>query len=105
MTKINCDVTNCSYNCSGNCLSNRVDIGGMASCSENDTCCGSFLDKKHYSDLTNCAENCTPCDCLVCKVSSCAHNENCLCNLSSIQVHGGNANLYTETNCASFDKK
>ena len=55
MTKINCDVTNCSYNCSGNCFSNRVDIGGMASCSENDTCCGSFLDKKHYSDLTNCA--------------------------------------------------
>ena len=53
MTKINCDVTNCSYNCSGNCFSNRVDIGGMASCSENDTCCGSFLDKKHYSDLTN----------------------------------------------------
>ena len=82
MTKINCDVTNCSYNCSGNCFSNRIDIGGMASCSENDTCCGSFLDKKHYSDLTN-----------------------CLCNLSSIQVHGGNANLYTETNCASFDKK
>ena len=65
MTKINCDVTNCSYNCSGNCFSNRIDIGGMASCSENDTCCGSFLDKKHYSDLTNCAENCTPCDCLV----------------------------------------
>ena len=74
MTKINCDVTNCSYNCSGNCFSNRIDIGGMASCSENDTCCGSFLDKKHYSDLTNCAENCTPCDCLVCKVSSCAHS-------------------------------
>ena len=105
MAKINCDVTNCSYNSSGVCFSNRVDIGGMAYCGENDTCCGSFLDKKHYSDLANCSENSGPCDCLVCKVSSCSHNENCLCNLSSIQVNGGNANLYTETNCGSFDKE
>ena len=38
MSKINCDVNNCSYNSSGICFSNRVDIGGMASCGENDTC-------------------------------------------------------------------
>ena len=82
MAKINCDVCNCSYNNSGVCFSNRVDIGGMASSTENDTC-----------------------DCLVCKVSSCEHNENCLCTLSSIQVNGSEANLYTETNCGSFDKK
>ena len=105
MAKINCDVCNCSYNNSGVCFSNRVDIGGMASSTENDTCCGSFLAKKHYSDLTNSSESSGPCDCLVCKVSSCEHNENCLCTLSSIQVNGSEANLYTETNCGRFDKK
>lgn len=51
MSKINCDVNNCSYNSSGICFSNRVDIGGMASCGENDTCCGSFLHTKQSQGL------------------------------------------------------
>lgn len=105
MSKINCDVNNCSHNKSGVCFSNRVDIGGMTSNSSCNTCCGSFLDKKLYSDLTN-NTNCSgSCDCLVCKVTNCSHNENSLCNLSSINVSGSNVNIYTETNCESFESK
>ena len=105
MQKINCDVNNCSHNKSGVCFSNRVDIGGMSSSCSNDTCCGSFLDKRLYSDLTNNTNNSGACDCLVCKVSSCTHNENTMCTLTSINVSGSRAKIYSETNCESFDPK
>ena len=50
MTKINCDVTNCSHNKSGVCFSNRVDIGGINASTDCGTCCGSFLNKALYSE-------------------------------------------------------
>lgn len=105
MQKINCEVDNCSHNCSGTCYANRVDIGGDSAQKDCDTCCGSFLDKKNYSDLTNSSNSSSQCDCLVCTVKTCTHNCNNLCNLSSINVNGSNPNMYVETNCASFENK
>lgn len=105
MNKINCTVDNCSHNKSNSCFSNRVNIGGKTANSECDTCCGSFLDKKLYSDLTNNSNGEGSCDCLVCKVDSCAHNSNNLCNLNSINVSGENVKIYSETNCSSFNLK
>lgn len=103
MQKINCDVNNCSHNKEGVCYSNRVDIGST-SCTDNDTCCGSFLDRRHYSDLTNNTNSSGSCDCLICKATECTHNENCNCTLSSINVSGSHANIYTETCCESYEK-
>lgn len=105
MPKINCDVCNCSHNKDGVCFSNRIDIGGMNSSTSNDTCCGAFLDRLNYSDLTNNTNSEGPCDCLVCKVNNCAYNENTLCTLSSINVSGSDVKIYSETNCASFEKQ
>lgn len=105
MNKINCDVNNCSHNNSGTCYSNRVNIGGKSAHKDCDTCCGSFLDQLLYSDLTNNTNSEGQCDCLVCKVESCTHNYNSLCNLDSINVSGQNVKLYSETNCASFELK
>ena len=102
MNNINCEVYNCSHNKSSICFSNRVNIGGKTANTECDTCCGSFLDKSLYSDLTNNTNSNGTCDCLVCKVDSCKYNDNSLCNLNSIFVSGKNVKLYSETNCASF---
>lgn len=103
MNKINCEVTNCSYNKSRICFSNRVNIGGKTANNECDTCCGSFLDKKLYSDLSNTTSDQNSCNCLICKVDSCAHNCNNLCDLNFINVSGQNVKIYSETNCASFN--
>ncbi|WP_026887192.1 DUF1540 domain-containing protein [Clostridium beijerinckii] len=105
MEKINCEVTNCSHNNSGVCYSNRVDIGGMSASSERGTCCGSFLEESHYSDLTNNTNSQGRCDALTCNVETCNHNYNKLCSLDSIQVAGNGAQLYTETKCASYDSR
>jgi hypothetical protein len=95
---------NCSHNKSGACFSNRVNIGGNGATESSTTCCGSFLDEKLYGSLTNNVENNGgPCDCLVCSVETCSHNENCLCNLSSIDVSGFNSRIYEETSCDSFE--
>lgn len=105
MDKINCSVDNCSHNKSGVCYSNRINIGGKTANESCDTCCGSFLDEKLYSDLTNNTNSSGCCDCLVCNVHSCSYNHSNLCNLESINVSGENVKIYSETNCSSFDLK
>lgn len=105
MTKINCNVDNCSHNKTGVCFSNRVNIGGLTSTCADNTCCGSFLDKRNYSDLTNNTNSSGPCDALVCKVDNCSHNCNRLCDLSSINVSGTDVKIYSEAHCESFESK
>ena len=105
MSKINCCVKNCSHNKDGMCYSNFVAIVGESAKSECDTCCSSFLDKKHYSDLTDNTQSYGSCESLICKVETCTYNDNCICQLDSIVVNGEQPKLYSETNCASYEKE
>ena len=104
MQNINCDVTNCSHNNSGSCYADRVNIGGDGASVEKGTCCGSFLDSRLYSTLTNSTMGGRGSNELVCKAEKCNYNKNKLCTLESIQVSGGPSNIYTETYCASFEE-
>lgn len=104
MQKIICDVTNCSHNNSGTCYADRVNIVGEGVSVEEETCCGSFLDSRLYSTLTNSSSGGKNCTVLTCKATECVYNKNKLCNLDSIQVSGGPANIYSETYCASFEE-
>lgn len=105
MSKINCCVKNCSHNKEGICFSNFVSIVGASAKKDCDTCCSSFLDKNHYSTLTNNTESSGSCDSLICKVESCTYNNNCICQLDSIVINGEEAKLYSETNCGSYKKR
>ena len=105
MAEINCSVNNCSHNKSGVCYSNRVNIGGLNSCCSEDTCCGSFLDKNLYSDLTNNTNASGSCDALICKVGNCKYNCNSLCDLPCISVDGDDVKIYSEAHCQSFQEK
>ena len=105
MSKVDCSVTNCSHNKCGTCYSNRVNIGGQSSSADDKTCCGSFLNKLLYSDLTNNTNCAGECDSLVCFVNGCKHNNNHLCSLDRIQVSGDSVEVYTETTCKSFASK
>ncbi|MBD7910481.1 MULTISPECIES: DUF1540 domain-containing protein [Clostridium] len=105
MDRIECSVTSCSHNKGHVCYSNRVNIGGKSAEKEGQTCCGSFLNRVLYSDLTNNTNSQGSCDTLVCFVKSCRYNENTLCDLKQIHVGGNSAEIYDETLCESFDKK
>ena len=105
MNKINCDVSICSHNNKGVCYSNRVNIGGKGSESSCDTCCGSFLNKDTYSNLTNNTNSTGCCDALICEAENCIYNENKLCSADYISVPGNNATIYTETSCKTFKSR
>ncbi|MBP2626664.1 MAG: hypothetical protein H6Q68_1375 [Firmicutes bacterium] len=102
MTTINCQVTVCSHNKSGVCYANCVDIVGSSAMEDYDTCCGSFLNKLHYAELTNNTLSSGSCDCLKCTVETCTFNNNNLCKLDNIQVSGEKVYYYTQTACDSF---
>ena len=102
MAKISCNVSNCSHYEDGVCYSNRVNIGGKGASTCDDTCCGSFLDKAHYTTLTNNTNGSGSCDCLVCEVETCGYNTNKTCEAPSISVQGNNVHLYSETFCDTF---
>ncbi|WP_296647368.1 DUF1540 domain-containing protein [Romboutsia sp. 13368] len=105
MNKINCSVENCSHNSSGVCYANRIDVGSKGATDEDQTCCGSFLDRKHYSTLTNNTNDDGPCDCIVCTAENCTYNNNKLCTADVIQVTGDNVRIYTEAICSTFKMK
>lgn len=103
MDKIKCSVNNCSHNESGICFADRVNIVGYGASDREDTCCGSFLDRRTYSTLTNNVKGGGACTCLICKAEECEHNKNNICMLNTIQVTGNNdVNIYSETFCGSF---
>ncbi|MEF9987423.1 MAG: DUF1540 domain-containing protein, partial [Bacteroidales bacterium] len=93
MAKINCSVTNCSHNKSSICYSNMVNIGGGCVEKECSTCCGSFLDERNYSNLTNNTNDCGPCDALVCSVETCTYNNNKSCSAQNINISGNNVKV------------
>lgn len=105
MAKINCAVHDCSHNKSGTCYANSVDIVGNSAQTSSDTCCGAFLSKLHYSELTNNVLSSGSCDSLKCTVETCAFQDNKLCTLDNIQVSGENAEYHTQTACVSFKPK
>lgn len=105
MTRINCEVERCSHNKRGVCYANCVDIVGSSAKEEYDTACASFLNKLHYSELTNNTLSEGACECLKCTAETCTFNENNLCTLDGIQVSGRAVELYTQTECASFERK
>lgn len=106
MQKIYCNVNSCSHNKSSVCFSNRINIVGKNSNADYETSCSSFLDKAVYSNLTNNVySQGDPCNCLVCQVNTCKHNQNHLCSLNSVNIAGNNVNFYNHTNCESFLKR
>lgn len=106
MAKIICEVNNCSHNKSNVCYANCVDIVGSSAKKDFDTACGSFLNKLHYSELTNNTVSSGSCDCLKCIVETCTYNSNRLCTLEEIEVSGEDqVEYHTETQCSSFKYK
>lgn len=106
MTQVKCSVSSCSYYKDGGCYVNPVKIGGQGAVEDSLTCCGSYLNRQHYSNLAEYTSRRGAADCVSCNVSTCEHNRNQECTLSEIQVDGlRSTNIYTETKCASFDKQ
>lgn len=105
MARVNCGVSSCSYNERGICYANTVNIGGKGASYRDSTCCGSFLNQQHYSNIADYARYRGSAEKITCQVDSCTYNAHQECQLSDINVGGiRNATMYTETLCQSFSR-
>ena len=106
MGKVSCSVESCSYNQSRVCYAGTIKIGGQGASEEDGTCCGSFLNQRSYSNLSDYTSMRGATDEINCTVGNCRYNSEKKCSLSSIDVGGDReTQLYSETMCQSFDKK
>ncbi len=107
MPKIHCGVDTCSYNQNKVCCASLINVGGKGATTNQATCCGSFLNRSGYSNLAQYTENRGDTDAILCQVDTCKYHSNDHCSLNEIQVDAcnGNAEIYTETDCMSFEQK
>ncbi|MBQ1274267.1 MAG: DUF1540 domain-containing protein [Cellulosilyticum sp.] len=106
MPSISCSVVSCSYNKDHSCNAHVIQVGGKGACECSQTCCGTYLDCANYSDLAQYTDNRETVEAILCRVDTCAYYGNDRCMLDSIQIGATErVNVYTETECQSFEKK
>ncbi len=109
MPRLGCSVGECSYNSSGYCALNSIDVSGGGS--KDTTCCSSFVAKNNgaMNSIENEYQNVTAYSDISCEAQDCIHNDNCECNADSIDIcHCGsscNCDSSRDTECSTFYKR
>jgi hypothetical protein len=102
MTKLDCNVVNCSYNEDNCCKRTDIQIDGTQAKTPSETSCRSFAPRGcgctnsvHVAEAVKETQvSCEACDC--------KFNRQQKCSASHIGISGGHADSSRETECASF---
>ncbi|MBE6022207.1 MAG: DUF1540 domain-containing protein [Cellulosilyticum sp.] len=106
MPSISCNVVSCSYNQDKSCNARVIQVGGKGAQESSQTCCGTFLDSANYSNLAQYTDNRETVEAILCRVDTCVYYRDDHCKLDHIQVGcSERVDVYTETECDSFQKK
>ena len=106
MPKINCSVESCSYNQEHECHAHVIQVGGKGAQDYKQTCCGTYLNCASYSNLAQYTSNRGEVEEILCRVDTCAYYGNDHCTLQGINVGCSECvDVYTETECQSFERK
>ena len=99
MTKLDCNVVNCSYNADNCCRRTDIQVEGTQAKTSSETCCGSFAPKGcgcqscHTTDVKK--------DTTVsCEACECKFNEDHACHAGHIGISGGHAGDLCRVNVA-----
>lgn len=101
MTNLDCTVTNCIHNQNKCCCKEGIIVEGKDAKKSQDTCCGSFQEKRGDS-ARNAVEQPKKETKIECKACDCTYNKDCCCSASHIGVAGNNACSCGETECMTF---
>lgn len=101
MTKLDCNVVNCSYNEDNCCKRADIQVEGTKATTSSETCCGSFASKGCgcANAHTEGARKETQ---VACEACECKYNEDHSCTAGHIGISGGHADSSRETECGSF---
>lgn len=106
MPKISCSVESCSYNGEHQCNAHVIQVGGKGAQSCQNTCCGTYMNRAGYSNLAQYTSNRGEVEEILCRVDTCAYYGDNHCTLSGINMGSSEkVDIYTETQCESFEKK
>lgn len=102
MTKLECSVYNCTYNCNRRCERENITIGGHEARKPSETACNSFY-LKGTNTMTSLADNGgKEALNICCHAVTCRYNENKKCTAGEIAIAGLHALTNGETECGTF---
>ena len=101
MTCLDCTVTGCVYNADRCCCKGSIEVEGSEALQEDETCCGSFKERKEGCGCNHADQDAKEID-VSCQATKCVFNQNLKCAADHIGIAGGNASVCAETKCASF---
>ena len=91
MTLLDCAVTGCAYNEDRCCCKGNIKVEGSEAVHQNETCCGSFVERGEKSCGCNVKEHESKKIAVACEACNCTFNENKKCSANHIGIAGGNA--------------
>lgn len=101
MTELKCHANTCCHNQEECCCKSTINVSGSQACCEDDTCCGSFQEKKEGS-VSNSLKKAKHAIQITCDATDCKHNKECTCRATTIEVSGRGASSAKQTACDSF---
>lgn len=102
MTLLDCAVTGCAYNKDRCCCKGDIKVEGSEAVNQNETCCGSFVERGEKNCGCNVKEHESKAINVVCEAGNCTFNKDKKCSADHIGIAGGDACSCGETECASF---
>ena len=97
MTLLDCAVTGCAYNEDRCCCKGNIKVEGSEAVHQNETCCGSFVERGEKNCGCNVKEHESKTIDVACEACNCTFNENKKCSADHIGIAGGNACSCGET--------
>ena len=91
MTLLDCAVTGCAYNEDRCCCKGDIKVEGSEAVHQNETCCGSFVERGEKNCGCNVKEHESKKIDVACEACNCTFNENKKCSADHIGIAGGNA--------------
>lgn len=106
MPQLKCSAITCVFNKQELCSRGDIQVTGDQASAPDQTCCGSFQERKGSGMTASCTEGCgcetIRVDCEACK---CIYNEQRKCSASQIGIAGSNATSSQQTMCGTFSCK
>jgi hypothetical protein len=102
MTKLECNVNNCSSNTDNCCCRPNIHVAGKRASDTAGTFCDSFTTlSQSATNIVNYNRK-NPSMPVSCDVKNCVYNRQDLCDADKIKIENRNANTGDQTNCATF---
>ena len=101
MPALVCSAQNCVYNNAMYCSKGDIEIAGEEAKVCQDTCCASFLERKH-ENLKNSMGSPSTQIAIDCEAKNCKYNDHFKCHAEHVDISGAAACRCEQTECVTF---